>query len=44
MTGDPSLYEQHELLRTSGTQMQTLRTKVTQLEAELEAAVRKNAR
>lgn len=42
--GDASLSEQHELLRSSGDRMKDLRVRVQELEAQLDMAIKKNAR
>nr|XP_027207955.1 structural maintenance of chromosomes protein 5-like [Penaeus vannamei] len=42
--GDASLYEHHDLLRSSGDKMKDLRAKVKELESQLEIAVKKNER
>lgn len=42
--GDASLYEQHDLLRSSGDRMKDLRARVTELESQLDMAIKKNDR
>lgn len=42
--GDASLFEQHDLLRSSGDKMKDLAAKVKELESQLDIAVKKNAR
>ncbi|XP_047483327.1 structural maintenance of chromosomes protein 5-like [Penaeus chinensis] len=42
--GDARLFEQHDLLRSSGDKMKDLRAKVKDLEAQLDIAVKKNDR
>ncbi|XP_063591742.1 structural maintenance of chromosomes protein 5-like [Penaeus indicus] len=42
--GDASLFEQHDLLRSSGDRMKDLRAKVKDLESQLDIAVKKNDR